>query len=43
MVEAHKYDKMEAVYRELSAKGLLNAQAPETTQTSINVTATAQS
>lgn len=43
MVEAQKCEKMKAVYNELSAKGFLNEQAPETTQTSINVTATAQS
>lgn len=43
MVEVQKYEKMEAVYHELSAKGLLDDQVSETTQASINVTATAQS
>lgn len=43
MVEAQKYGKMEAVYRELSAKGLLDDQTSETAQTNINITATAQS
>lgn len=43
MVETHKFGKMEAVYRELCAKGLLDDQESETTQTNIKFTATAQS
>lgn len=35
MVEAQKFGKMEAVYQELCAKGLLDAQVSETTQTNI--------
>lgn len=43
MVETHKFGKMEAVYRDLCAKGLLDDQLSEPTQTNIKFTATAQS